>query len=1262
MEHPRAIDPAEHSGARMPLRKIVVLLCALSLCPLFAVEVDHSPLHPAIEIFPGQLIPIDHFADVLKTADFNQDGAPDLLVLIRPDFDSNFAQPAVVLGDGRGGFGNAHILPGYGAPWDIVVEDFNGDGFPDLAMVGGSAIEGVSIHLGKGDGDFQSLPFVPLGNYLRNIAAGDVDRDGIIDLVVHDGGIIPFNSGYYVLHGQGDGTFAIGPPIVLGYYLQGLALADVNHDEFLDLLVFDLLCSTSGSSCTSTLSVHRGNGDGTFTFSSRQDLRDFYYPGYSSLIFEDWNEDGNVDVLVSGGGTGLLFPGHGNATFAPPIPFSSWRSNEGTASITDFDKDGHSDIVHGVTVRLGQGDGSFLPERRFLSSGIGNSVVADLDSDGRPDIIAWNYLGSVSVFLNREGSALLEDVALAFGPPGATQLAKGDFDGNQRQDIAFFAGGNITVMLRGDPDRWLSSWSTGFIEGSFLAAADVTGDSRIDLILGDIDRTLHVYPGQGDGQFAAAIEVVFSSRFLTPVSTRTTSADFNADGREDLLLRSGFGAWVIFGSSEGAFASTIIAPYGPNGLADAVPGDWDSDGNLDVAVSQNYSSIIQLYLGDGHGLFTLGPALSAGTFPQFLASSDFDNDGRTDLAALDWGRVPGHILQPEIFLFSHPGQPLPPTIRPLPPVQPGTFSPLLLADLNTDGTDDLACLGTTQIWVLPRAADGALGQGFGFGGTGLTWISTYDVDDDGRLDIIGKNESGLVYLQNRGPTPDADGDGVRNGEDPCTDGDSDGYGDEGFSFNTCPVDNCPSASNSSQADRDGDGVGDACDRCPEAFDATQGDSDADGLGNACDNCPVAYNPGQQDEDLDGLGDVCDSCNDVDHDGFGESHNPGGCAPDNCPAAYNPSQSNADGDGFGDACDACPQDAANDLDGDAVCGNLDNCPLEGNPDQQERDGDHIGDACDNCPDVANEGQEDTDGDRVGDACDFCPFVSEAIQADADGDHVGDVCDNCPLDANPSQDDLNGDGSGDACQPFLRVNGINSRGPKILELGAEAFDPQATALSGSLVFLANRDIVSILPDALSSNDCSQGFRPDDIQGEGILYAGASADEPLLIDLDTVFYCVDGQPDFEIAQGTCQAPQTPFDLLLRLTGTPPFPVCVRRTASAEVFDYTVTRFDPHSLTLVRTLQDIALTVAFDAGLPKRTDIRALQPGREYFLAVTITDGSTPPVTETIRFTYRGETWLLINRSSRAKAQAATSLGTNPPAPKPGFDVQNGKKRTVK
>lgn len=278
-----------------------------------------------------------------------------------------------------------------------------------------------------------------------------------------------------------------------------------------------------------------------------------------------------------------------------------------------------------------------------------------------------------------------------------------------------------------------------------------------------------------------------------------------------------------------------------------------------------------------------------------------------------------------------------------------------------------------------------------------------------------RNANGICETPETQPTPCPTGQ-VRdaNGEcetPSCPDADDDDICDSD--------DNCRDTANTSQADSDNDGQGDACDTCTDAdrdlFCEKEGD-----INN--DNCWGVYNPGQADGDRDGRGDLCD----------------------NCPQIANPDQADEDSDGTGDAC-ASPCSPARggtgDRDGDGVCNDEDNCIDVPNPGQSDRDDrDGYGDACDNCPDDYNPGQEDTYGERgVGDACetapcangdsdrdgvcdgeDNCEGTPNPAQRDVDQDTFGDACDLCPADYSYNLDS-DGDGHGDECDICPGVNG-------------------------------------------------------------------------------------------------------------------------------------------------------------------------------------------------------------------------------------------------
>jgi len=326
-------------------------------------------------------------------ADVNGDGKPDVVVAANSGV-------AVLLGNGDGTLQSAVNYAG-GMPWMAVVGDVNHDGKPDIVVVSGCGdynctTEGsVGVLLGNGDGTFQPFVSVAKGRF-NTVAIGDFNGDGKMDLAVTD----YWNYAVDVFLGNGDGTFQ--SPVSYspgGAQPAQVIAADVNRDGHTDLVVLN---TCNYSNCWSgVIGVLLGNGDGTFQPAQSSDTDGDW--NYGSAV-ADLNGDGIPDVVVTEyyfGGLEVLL-GNGDGSFQTVVGYPS-TNDWGTAGIVvaDVNGDGKPDLVATIPnpglidVFLGNGDGTFQPPTPLSSPMWASSLaVADLDGNGHPDlVIGINALG-----------------------------------------------------------------------------------------------------------------------------------------------------------------------------------------------------------------------------------------------------------------------------------------------------------------------------------------------------------------------------------------------------------------------------------------------------------------------------------------------------------------------------------------------------------------------------------------------------------------------------------------------------------------------------------------------------------------------------------------------------------------------------------------------------------------------------------------------------------------------------------------------------
>jgi hypothetical protein len=373
---------------------------------------------------PSDSNPLDYYLEgVLKST---TSGFSDVLAL---QLESTANQLVTGVSDGKGNFTYVQSLAaGITADFAFVQPvqvDFNGDGKQDLLY---STISGgLSVALANGNGTFATpvpikMPTLSCPVYYG--AAGDVNGDGKLDIVAAYPGDAPCDpngstpSGYFVISGNGDGTFGTPAFYPSGGELYSVTLADLNLDGRLDLITDDLEPNS-----TFPVTLLPGNGDGTY--GSPITLLSNYI--VTDVKVADLNGDGNPDVLLSAQGlleTGysngglILFSGNGDLTFGDQRQIATGNYFMQTQvvdvngdSIPDIEATltnatGQANTYYGFTTLLGLGNGEFSSPVNTLEPPASTMPLAgNFFNDGAIDFVT-NAAYSIGLFLNQGGSTM----------------------------------------------------------------------------------------------------------------------------------------------------------------------------------------------------------------------------------------------------------------------------------------------------------------------------------------------------------------------------------------------------------------------------------------------------------------------------------------------------------------------------------------------------------------------------------------------------------------------------------------------------------------------------------------------------------------------------------------------------------------------------------------------------------------------------------------------------------------------------------------
>jgi len=331
-----------------------------------------------------------------------------------------------------------------------------------------------------------------------------------------------------------------------------VAVADVNGDGKPDVLVANYCIAMTN--CTNGLiGVLLGNGDGTFQAAVT------YSSGGSravSLVVADVNGDGKPDVLVANqcfshancaeGGVGVLL-GNGNGTFQPALSYASGKGTGSSVAVADLNGNGSADLVvttwnpGSVGVLLGNGDGTFQGVVTYPAGGPQASAIADVNGDGKPDILIADTAGAGVLLGNGDGT-FQPEVMYSSGGSTPTSIVAADLNDDGKKDLVVmnFDSGNVGVLLGNGDGTFQPAVTYGGADGAgtpSVAVADVNGDGKLNLLVVNFqidtkgDGGIGVFLGNGDGTFQP--EAVFGSGGY--FAWGLAVADVNGDGKPDLV-------------------------------------------------------------------------------------------------------------------------------------------------------------------------------------------------------------------------------------------------------------------------------------------------------------------------------------------------------------------------------------------------------------------------------------------------------------------------------------------------------------------------------------------------------------------------------------------------------------------------------------------------------------------------------------------------------------------------------------------------------
>jgi hypothetical protein len=428
----------------------------------------------------------------------------------------------------------------------------------------------------------------------------------------------------------------------------------------------------------------------------------------------------------------------------------------------DINKDNHLDIVsvnskdNSISIIMGYGNGSFA-EQVAYSSGAGSRPYAvaadDLNNDNWLDLVIANEgTNSIGILFGFNYTDFQSQETYSSNDSlGATGIAVGDLNNDSFLDIAavFENSNNLGILLgygNGSFSAIISYPIGRNSSPSDMAMGDFNHDNQLDIVSTNAGtNNVGVFLGYGNGSFAPVMTYSTGGNSLP---NGVAVGDFNNDSWLDIVVANQISesVGVLLGYGNGNFSIVKLYSTGKNSGSSAVTvGDFDNDGNLDIAVANTNTDNIGVLFGHGNGTFKSQSTFSTGNYsaPYDVIVGDFNNDNQLDIATALWsdnsvgiliGYGNGTFADIKVYSTGNDSAP--------------KF--LCAADFNSDKILDIAfsSFGDNGFVILYGVGDGKflLGDSYSTGdGFSPYVLVTGDFNNDTQLDVaVGNNRANNI--------------------------------------------------------------------------------------------------------------------------------------------------------------------------------------------------------------------------------------------------------------------------------------------------------------------------------------------------------------------------------------------------------------------------------------------------------------------------------------------------------------------------------------